>query len=92
MVTWTGASPFLLAGACASKHTPGSSGSVASRGMYKVGQPYSIDGITYVPMEEFQHVETVHGRRRAGVGLAPIPTFAAKPVEAVKGGVATSPS
>ena len=26
--------------------------------MYKVGQPYSIDGITYVPMEEFQHVET----------------------------------
>jgi rare lipoprotein A len=48
----------MLAGACAgNKHTAGS-GSVASRGMYKVGQPYSIDGITYVPMEEFQHVET----------------------------------
>jgi rare lipoprotein A len=26
--------------------------------MYKVGQPYSIDGITYVPTEEFRHVET----------------------------------
>jgi rare lipoprotein A len=48
----------MLAGACASKHTPGSSSSVASRGMYKVGQPYSINGITYVPTEEFQHVET----------------------------------
>jgi rare lipoprotein A len=45
----------MLAGACASKHTPGS---VASRGTYKVGKPYSIDGITYVPMEEFRHVET----------------------------------
>jgi rare lipoprotein A len=48
----------MLAGACASKHTPGSSSSVASRGMYKVGQPYSIDGITYVPTEEFRHAET----------------------------------
>src|SRR5690606_10060006 len=46
---------LMLAGACASKHTPGS---VASRGTYKVGKPYSIDGITYVPMEEFRHVET----------------------------------
>jgi len=49
----------MLAGACGSKHSPGSGGSsVASRGMYKVGQPYSIDGVTYVPMEEFKHVET----------------------------------
>ena len=48
---------LMLAGACASKHSPGSS-SVASRGMYKVGQPYSIDGITYVPTEEFRHAET----------------------------------
>ncbi len=48
---------LMLAGACGSKHSPGASG-VASRGMYKVGQPYSIDGVTYVPMEEFRHVET----------------------------------
>ena len=48
---------LMLAGACASKHTSGA-GSVASRGMYKVGQPYSIDGITYVPTEEFRHAET----------------------------------
>ncbi|CAN5721072.1 septal ring lytic transglycosylase RlpA family protein [soil metagenome] len=26
--------------------------------MYKVGAPYKIDGITYTPAEEFQHVET----------------------------------
>jgi rare lipoprotein A len=50
---------LLLASACGGKHSPGSGGSsVASRGMYKVGQPYSIDGVTYVPMEEFRHVET----------------------------------
>jgi len=40
---------------CASHRGPGA---VASRGMYKVGAPYTIDGITYTPMEEFQHVET----------------------------------
>jgi rare lipoprotein A len=48
---------LMLAAACGSKHSPGA-GSTASRGMYKVGKPYSIDGITYVPTEEFQHVET----------------------------------
>ena len=42
-------------GACASHH--GGSG-VAQRGMYKIGAPYTIDGITYTPHEEFQHVET----------------------------------
>ena len=26
--------------------------------MYKVGAPYTIDGVTYTPMEEFAHVET----------------------------------
>jgi rare lipoprotein A len=45
----------MLVGACGSRHHPSS---VAQRGMYKVGAPYTIDGITYVPMEEFQHVET----------------------------------
>ena len=29
-----------------------------SRGTYKVGNPYQIDGVTYVPQEEFNHVET----------------------------------
>ena len=29
-----------------------------SRGAYKVGNPYQIDGVTYVPQEEFNHVET----------------------------------
>ena len=26
--------------------------------MYKIGAPYTIDGVTYVPLEEFQRVET----------------------------------
>ncbi len=29
-----------------------------SQGSYKVGKPYQIDGVTYVPQEEFNHVET----------------------------------
>ncbi len=46
-------------GACAShRGGGGSSGNTASRGMYKVGNPYKIDGVTYVPQEEFNHVET----------------------------------
>jgi rare lipoprotein A len=49
---------LTLVGACgSSKHAPGTS-SASSRGAYKIGKPYSIDGITYVPMEEFRHVET----------------------------------
>jgi rare lipoprotein A len=46
---------LAVVAACSSRpHGP----SVAQRGMYKVGAPYTIDGVTYVPMEEFQHVET----------------------------------
>jgi rare lipoprotein A len=46
-------------GACASHRGGGSAGSsVATRGTYKVGAPYAIDGVTYVPQEEFNHVET----------------------------------
>jgi rare lipoprotein A len=40
--------------ACSGRHGP----TVAQRGLYKVGAPYTIDGVTYVPTEEFQHVET----------------------------------
>ena len=54
--TCTALLALILAGACASKPTPGTS--VASRGTYKVGQPYSINGITYVPTEQFQYAET----------------------------------
>jgi peptidoglycan lytic transglycosylase len=43
---------------CASHRGAGSAGASASRGMYKVGAPYTIDGVTYTPMEEFAHVET----------------------------------
>src|SRR5471030_1374765 len=46
-------------GACAShRGGGGSSAGVPSRGAYKVGNPYQIDGVTYVPQEEFNHVET----------------------------------
>jgi rare lipoprotein A len=41
--------------ACGSRnHGP----AVAQRGFYKVGNPYTIDGVTYVPAEEFRHSET----------------------------------
>ena len=50
---------LLLMVACASACGHRHSGpSVASRGAYKVGSPYTIDGVTYSPREEFQHVET----------------------------------
>jgi peptidoglycan lytic transglycosylase len=41
--------------ACASRH-PGPA--VAQHGFYKVGGPYTVDGTTYVPQEEFRHSET----------------------------------
>lgn len=31
---------------------------MAQRGSYKIGAPYKIDGVTYTPTEEFNHVET----------------------------------
>ncbi|HYD04257.1 MAG TPA: hypothetical protein VEC60_00945, partial [Reyranella sp.] len=45
---------MAVVGACSSRsHGP----AVAQRGMYKIGAPYTIDGVTYVPMEEFQRTE-----------------------------------
>ena len=44
-------------GACGSSGK-GGGGGVAQRGAYKVGAPYKIDGVTYTPQEEFNHVET----------------------------------
>jgi rare lipoprotein A len=54
---------LLLAGLGACSHKGSSSGGggggvSSQRGMYKVGNPYQIDGVTYVPQEEFNHVET----------------------------------
>jgi rare lipoprotein A len=46
---------LAAAAACSSRHHAPAQ---AQRGMYKVGAPYTIDGVTYVPMEEFQHTET----------------------------------
>jgi len=43
-------------GGCASHHAAPSTAS--TRGTYKIGAPYKIDGVTYVPQEEFNHVET----------------------------------
>ncbi len=44
--------------ACSHRGGGGSASSVPSRGMYKVGAPYTIDGTTYYPKEEFNYVET----------------------------------
>jgi rare lipoprotein A len=45
---------LALATGCASHR----GSQVASHGMYKVGAPYTIDGTTYTPQEEFNHTET----------------------------------
>ena len=51
----------LLLAACLSacgSSGKGGGGGVAQRGAYKVGASYKIDGVTYTPQEEFNHVET----------------------------------
>ncbi len=49
----------LLAASLAACGSSGSKGGgVAQRGTYKIGAPYKIDGVTYTPQEEFNHVET----------------------------------
>lgn len=47
---------LLALSACGARQSP--SPTVSSRGSYKVGTPYTIDGTTYTPREEFQRVET----------------------------------
>jgi rare lipoprotein A len=47
----------LLAVSLAACGSSGSKG-VAQRGSYKIGASYKIDGVTYTPQEEFNHVET----------------------------------
>ena len=47
----------LLASCLAACGSHGGKG-VAQRGTYKIGAPYKIDGVTYTPQEEFNHVET----------------------------------
>lgn len=47
---------LMFVGACGSR--TGSGPSVATRGAYKVGSPYTIDGVRYYPKEQFDYVET----------------------------------
>ena len=49
---------LMLASLGACGHKSSGSSSTAQRGQYKIGNPYSIDGITYTPREEFNHTET----------------------------------
>jgi rare lipoprotein A len=55
MLVRSGVAVLLLAclSACGSSGGKG----VAQRGSYKIGAPYKIDGVTYTPQEEFNHVE-----------------------------------
>jgi rare lipoprotein A len=48
---------ILLAASLAACGSSGGKG-MAQRGAYKIGAPYKIDGVTYTPQEEFNHVET----------------------------------
>ncbi len=54
--------------------SPGSSGVAKTKGSYKIGRPYQIQGTWYYPAEDFKYVETgisswygakFHGRRTA---------------------------
>jgi rare lipoprotein A len=47
---------LMFVGACGSRTASGPSG--ATRGAYKVGSPYTIDGVRYYPKEQFDYVET----------------------------------
>ena len=50
---------LLLLAACASGPEPSGYGDGGSgRGHYKIGQPYTIDGVTYVPREDYNYDET----------------------------------
>lgn len=50
---------LLAVGLAACGSSSGSrSGGVAQVGTYKIGAPYKVEGVTYTPQEEFNHVET----------------------------------
>ncbi len=49
---------LILAAAAACSSPTGNSSGGGSRGAYKIGTPYSIDGVAYTPTEEFGHVES----------------------------------
>jgi rare lipoprotein A len=49
---------LLLAASLGACGSSGGKNVAAQRGTYKVGAPYKIDGVTYTPQEEFNHVET----------------------------------
>ena len=48
----------MLAGLSACGHKSSGSSGVAQTGQYKIGKPYTIDGVVYTPREEFNHTET----------------------------------
>ena len=48
----------LLAGCAGRSPAPASSARNAGSGLYKVGQPYQIDGTWYYPAEDFAYDET----------------------------------
>jgi len=48
----------MLAGLSACGHKSSGSSGVSQTGQYKIGKPYTIDGVVYTPREEFNHTET----------------------------------
>jgi rare lipoprotein A len=53
-----GIAVLMLAGLSACGHKSSGSSGVAQAGQYKIGKPYTIDGVVYTPREEFNHTET----------------------------------
>lgn len=47
-----------LAACGSSSSSRGGGGGAAQMGSYKIGAPYKVEGVTYTPQEEFNHVET----------------------------------
>lgn len=48
----------LAACGSSSSSRGGGGGGAAQMGSYKIGAPYKVEGVTYTPQEEFNHVET----------------------------------
>src|SRR5712691_2608224 len=48
----------VLAGCAGGRHAPAAVGDARGKGLYKIGNPYQIDGVWYYPAEDWNYNET----------------------------------
>src|SRR5712691_4192279 len=48
----------VLAGCAGGRHAPAAVGDARGKGLYKIGNPYQIDGVWYYPKEDFSYHES----------------------------------